>query len=168
MQQEIEVITLDIQGMTCAGCVSSVEKALGGVGGVDLAEVNFALNRALVHYDPEIVNPAKLESAVKSAGFEARRLKDSDDVAEPSEQSEKEYMKFRGKMWLAIMFSVPLVLLAMLPMLGTSLPALFAPETEPLRYGLLQLLLTLPVLWAGRDFYSKGFSTFVHRNPQLP
>jgi Cu+-exporting ATPase len=167
MQQEIEVITLDIQGMTCAGCVSSVEKALGGVGGVDLAEVNFALNRAFVHYDPEIVNPAKLESAVESAGFEARRLKDSDDVAEPSEQSEKEYMKFRGKMWLAIMFSVPLVLLAMLPMLGTSLPALFAPETEPLRYGLLQLLLTLPVLWAGRDFYSKGFSTFVHRNPNM-
>ena len=69
-------------------------------------------------------------------------------------------MKFRGKMWLAIMFSVPLVLLAMGPMLGTSLPALFAPETEPLRYGLLQLLLTLPVLWAGRDFYSKGFYYF--------
>ena len=88
MQQEIEVITLDIQGMTCAGCVSSVEKALGGVDGVDLAEVNFALNRASVHYDPEIANPAKLESAVESAGFEARRLKDSDDVAEPSEQSE--------------------------------------------------------------------------------
>ena len=167
MQQEIEVITLDIQGMTCAGCVSSVEKALGGVGGVDLAEVNFALNRAFVHYDPEIVNPTKLESAVESAGFEARRLKDPDDVAEPSEQSEQDYMKFRGKMWLAIVFSVPLVLLAMLPMLGTSLPALFAPETEPLRYGLLQLLLTLPVLWAGRDFYSKGFSTFVHRNPNM-
>ncbi|MDE0793724.1 MAG: heavy metal translocating P-type ATPase, partial [SAR324 cluster bacterium] len=167
MQQEIEVITLDIQGMTCAGCVSSVEKALGGVDGVDLAEVNFALNRASVHYDPEIANPAKLESAVESAGFEARRLKDSDDVAEPSEQSEQEYMKFRGKMWLAIMFSVPLVLLAMGPMLGMSLPALFAPDTEPLHYGLLQLLLTLPILWAGRDFYSKGFSTFVHRNPNM-
>jgi copper chaperone CopZ len=30
--------------MTCAGCVNSVEKALGNVAGVDLAEVNFALN----------------------------------------------------------------------------------------------------------------------------
>jgi len=48
MEQEIEVIKLDIQGMTCAGCVSSVEKALGGVDGVELAEVNFALNRASV------------------------------------------------------------------------------------------------------------------------
>jgi Cu+-exporting ATPase len=167
MEQEIEVIKLDIQGMTCAGCVSSVEKALGGVEGVELAEVNFALNRASVRYDPEIANPSQLESAVDAAGFEAHRLKDSADIPEPSEQSEQEYLKYRRKMWLAIVFSVPLVLLAMGPMLGMTLPALFAPETEPLRYGLIQLLLTLPVLWAGRDFYSKGFSTFVHRNPNM-
>ena len=167
MQPEIEVINLDLQGMTCAGCVSSVEKALGGVDGVELAEVNFALNRASVHYDPEIANPAKLESAVEAAGFEAHRLKDSDDIPEPSEKSEQEYLKFRGKMWLAIVFSVPLVLLAMGPMLGFSFPVWIAPETNPLRSGLIQLLLTLPVLWAGRDFYTKGFSTFVHRNPNM-
>ena len=77
MQPEIEVINLDLQGMTCAGCVSSVEKALGGVDGVELAEVNFALNRASVRYDPEIANPAKLESAVEAAGFEAHRLKEN-------------------------------------------------------------------------------------------
>ncbi|MDC0077891.1 heavy metal translocating P-type ATPase [Deltaproteobacteria bacterium] len=167
MQPEIEVINLDLQGMTCAGCVSSVEKALGGVDGVELAEVNFALNRASVHYDPEIANPAKLESAVEAAGFEAHRLKDSDDNPEPSEKSEQEYLKFRGKMWLAIVFSVPLVLLAMGPMLGFSFPVWIAPETNPLRSGLIQLLLTLPVLWAGRDFYIKGFSTFVNRNPNM-
>jgi Cu+-exporting ATPase len=137
------------------------------VEGVELAEVNFALNRASVRYDPEIANPSQLESAVDAAGFEAHRLKDSADIPEPSEQSEQEYLKYRRKMWLAIVFSVPLVLLAMGPMLGMTLPALFAPETEPLRYGLIQLLLTLPVLWAGRDFYSKGFSTFVHRNPNM-
>ena len=167
MEQEIEVIKLDIQGMTCAGCVSSVEKALGGVDGVELAEVNFALNRAAVHYNPEIANPAKLESAVEAAGFEAHRLKDSADIPEPSEKSEQDYLKFRGKMCLAIVFTVPLVLLAMGPMLGFSFPNWIAPETNPLRYGLIQLLLTLPVLWAGRDFYTKGFSTFVHRNPNM-
>jgi len=167
MQQEIEVIMLDIQGMTCASCVSSVEKALGGVEGVELAEVNFALNRAAVHYNPEIANPSALESAVEDAGFEAHRLKDSDDVVEPSEQSEQEYVKFRDKMCLALVFTVPLVLLAMGPMLGFSLPVWIAPETNPVRYGLLQLLLTLPVLWAGRDFYSKGVPAFLRRNPNM-
>ncbi len=167
MEQAIQIINLDIQGMTCAGCVNSVEKALGNVDGVDLAEVNFALNRAAVHYNPEIANPSVLESAVEEAGFEAQRLKDTEDAPEPSEQSEQEYLKFRSKMWLALGFSVPLVLLAMLPMLGFSLPNWFAPETEPLRYGLIQLLLTLPVLWAGRDFYTKGISTLLHRTPNM-
>jgi len=167
MEQAIQIINLDIQGMTCAGCVNSVEKALGNVDGVDLAEVNFALNRAAVHYNPEIANPSVLESAVEEVGFEAQRLKDTEDAPEPSEQSEEEYLKFRSKMWLALGFSVPLVLLAMGPMLGFSLPNRFAPETEPLRYGLIQLLLTLPVLWAGRDFYTKGISTLLHRTPNM-
>jgi len=167
MEQAIQIINLDIQGMTCAGCVNSVEKALGNVDGVDLAEVNFALNRAAVHYNPEIANPSVLESAVEEAGFKAQRLKDTEDAPEPSEQSEQEYLKFRSKMWVALGFSVPLVLLAMGPMLGFSLPNRFAPETEPLRYGLIQLLLTLPVLWAGRDFYTKGISTLLHRTPNM-
>ena len=71
MGQAIEIINLDIRGMTCAGCVNSVEKALGGVRGVDLAEVNSAMNRASVLYDSEITNPSSLESAVEAAGFEA-------------------------------------------------------------------------------------------------
>ena len=100
MEQETEVINLDIQGMSCASCVNAVEKALGSVEGVELAEVNFALNRAAVHYNPEIANPAKFESAVEAEGFEAHRLKDSDDIPEPSEKSEQDYVKFRGKMCL--------------------------------------------------------------------
>ena len=167
MEQEIEVINLDIQGMSCASCVISVEKALGDVEGVELAEVNFALNRAAVHYNPEIANPSALEASVEAAGFEASRLQDFADAPEPSEQSEQEYVKFRGKMWLALVFTVPLVLLAMGPMLGFSLPLLFSPETNPLRYGLIQLLLTLPVLWAGREFYSKGVPAFLRRKPNM-
>ena len=63
MGQAIEIINLDIRDMTCAGCVTSVEKALGGVSGVDLAKVNFTMNRASVHYDSEITNPYSLPSA---------------------------------------------------------------------------------------------------------
>ena len=69
MEQPLQVINLDIQGMTCAGCVNSVEKALGNVNGVDSAEVNFALNRASVHFNPEFANSSQLLSAVENAGF---------------------------------------------------------------------------------------------------
>ena len=167
MEQDSQIINLDIHGMTCAGCVSSVEKALGKVDGVDLAEVNFALNRASVHYNPEFANSSALVSAVEAAGFTAKRLKENEDVPEPSEQSEEEYLKLHSRMKMALGFSVPLVLLAMAPMLGIPLPGWLAPETEPMNYGMIQLLLTLPVLWAGRDFYTKGFATFFRRNPNM-
>ena len=167
MEQGIEIIKLDIKGMTCAGCVSSVEKALVGVDGVFFAEVNFTLNRASVSYDPEIANTSKFESAIESVGFESQRLNDLDNTPEPSERSKKEYLKLRRQMSLAITFSIPLVLLAMGPMLGMRLPDLFTPAKEPLRYGMIQLLLTLPVLWAGRDFYSKGLFSIYHLNPNM-
>ena len=167
MDQPIHVINLYIQGMTCAGCVNSVEKALGNVNGVGSAEVNFALNRASVHYNPEFANSSQLVSAVEAAGFNARRLKENDDFAELSEQSEEEYLKLLGRMKFALGFSVPLVLLAMSPMLGVALPVLIAPETEPLNYGMIQLILALPVMWAGRDFYTKGFAAFFCRSPNM-
>ena len=88
MEQPLQVINLNIQGMTCAGCVSSVEKAFANVDGVDLAQVNFALNRASVRYNPEFANSSQLVSAVEAAGFNARRLKENDDFVELSEQSE--------------------------------------------------------------------------------
>jgi len=52
-------------------------------------------------------------------------------------------------------------------MLGFSLPVLLSPETEPLNYGMIQLLLVLPVLWAGRDFYTKGVFAFFNWNPNM-
>ena len=50
---------------------------------------------------------------------------------------------------------------------AADLPDLRSPAKEPLRYGMIQLLLTLPVLWAGRDFYSKGLFTIYHLNPNM-
>ena len=91
MEQGIEIIKLDIKGMTCAGCVNSVEKALVGVDGVFFAEVNFTLNRASVSYDPDIANTSKFESAIESVGVESQRLNDLDNTPEPSERSKKEY-----------------------------------------------------------------------------
>ena len=167
MEQPLQVINLDIQGMTCAGCVSSVEKALGNVNGVFSAEVNFALNRASVHFNPVFVNSSQLLSAVEDAGFNARRLKANYDYAEVYDNSEEEYLRLISRMKFALGFSVPLVLLAMAPMLGLSLPVLLSPKTEPLNYGILQLLLVLPVLWAGRDFYTKGFFAFLRRSPNM-
>ena len=67
-------------GMSCAGCVSTVEGALAGVPGVTEVSVNFADHSALVkgHADPEL-----LKQAVIAAGYDAAVM---EGLENPEEQ----------------------------------------------------------------------------------
>ncbi len=65
-------IRLSVSGMSCAGCVRTVENALQGVPGVAVATVNFAEHTALVRGG---VSADALVQAVKDAGYEAAELK---------------------------------------------------------------------------------------------
>lgn len=67
---ERKIAELKIAGMVCAACSSAIEKALGNLEGVYRAQVNLATEYASVEYDPEKVNLADLEKAVKDAGYE--------------------------------------------------------------------------------------------------
>ena len=66
----METSTLNIHGMTCNGCVASVTRVLTALGGVDGVEVSLAAGRATVRFDPSLIDVGRLESAVRSAGFE--------------------------------------------------------------------------------------------------
>lgn len=61
--------TLQITGMTCAACANRIEKGLNKLEGVDGANVNFALERASVTYDPERIGPGDLEATIQKLGY---------------------------------------------------------------------------------------------------
>ena len=63
--------TLKIEGMTCGGCVRSVEKALVGVSGLKSAKVDLANGEALVETESG-ADPARFLIAVEDAGYDAR------------------------------------------------------------------------------------------------
>ncbi|MGZ5257090.1 MAG: heavy-metal-associated domain-containing protein [Burkholderiales bacterium] len=63
-------ITMGIKGMTCGGCVASVQRVLKQLDGVDKVNVSLQQQRATVDYAPERVDPARMRSAVEGAGFE--------------------------------------------------------------------------------------------------
>jgi Cu+-exporting ATPase len=64
--------TLSIDGMHCAACVSSVERALGKVAGVASASVNLTTQAAVVEFDPQVADAGELTRAVERAGYKAR------------------------------------------------------------------------------------------------
>ncbi|WP_314377740.1 heavy-metal-associated domain-containing protein [Neisseria elongata] len=67
----METLTLNIEGMTCGGCVKSVTRILEGVEGVAKAEVSLEGKSALIEFDPAKTDPAALIEAVEDGGFDA-------------------------------------------------------------------------------------------------
>ena len=158
---------LRVGGLRCVGCVSAVEKALQALPGVEDVQVNLTLGRAKVHYAPESVGPNGLVDAIRNAGYEAERLTDEAPEEDPVDLGEQEYHALRNNTLLALSFAVPVVVLAMLPMVGVSFPEMLSPQANPQTWGGLQLLLTLPVLWAGRSFFTRGWQSLRHRAPTM-
>jgi Cu+-exporting ATPase len=118
-------IELDIDGMTCAGCASRVEKALAGVAGVSAARVNLALERARVEGD---VASEDLVDAVARAGYAAWRHDDVDPEARAARDRAEDRQAW---LWLsvAVLLTLPFMIQMGLMMsgLGTFLPVWLEP-----------------------------------------
>ena len=138
-------VTLAIDGMTCASCVSRVEKALLRVPGVLRAEVNLATESASVTLATRHIDEAALVAAVERAGYVARpRHADSGADAGTASRRASEWWPVA----LAAALSAPLVL----PMIGL----LFGQHW--MLPGWIQLALATPVqFWLGARFYRAGW-----------
>ncbi|MEZ5649617.1 MAG: heavy metal-associated domain-containing protein [Burkholderiaceae bacterium] len=67
----MQTIELDVQGMTCGGCVASVKRLLSAVPGVSKAEVSLEKHAAVVTYDESATRPEALVAAVEDGGYDA-------------------------------------------------------------------------------------------------
>ncbi|MDH4263524.1 MAG: heavy metal translocating P-type ATPase [Spirochaetia bacterium] len=62
--------SIDIIGMSCANCASTIEKGLSSIDGVDLASVNFASEKAKIVFDENKVKLSELEEKIKELGYD--------------------------------------------------------------------------------------------------
>jgi copper ion binding protein len=66
-------LEIKVEGMTCQGCVRTIENKLASVKGVDYAHVNLGAGKATVEYDDASAEPEDLIKAVQQVGFQASR-----------------------------------------------------------------------------------------------
>ncbi len=76
-----EESTLQISGMTCTACAASIEKGISKIDGVEQANVNFALERTTVVYDPNKTNVEEFKEKVKDLGYEVIQQKTEFDIS---------------------------------------------------------------------------------------
>jgi len=74
---EKKTVNINIEGMTCNGCVQKVESTLKKVEGVSETSVKLASNSATVTYDVDKTNENSLTKAVNSTGFKAVSVKEA-------------------------------------------------------------------------------------------
>ena len=147
----VEKVFLPIQGMTCAACVTKVEKTLRSVKGVTRASVNFATERASVEYLPEEVTLRDLKKVVRDAGYEVLEVEEEDIVERERIAREAELSRLKWKFVTGLVLLIPILLFmwgaSFLEKIGLSRKITF----------FLQFLLATPVqFWVGRQFYA-GF-----------
>lgn len=61
--------SLQLTGMTCAACANRIEKGLSKMEGVQEANVNFALEKASVTFDPNVVTVQQMEEKIEKLGY---------------------------------------------------------------------------------------------------
>ena len=161
-------VTIPIGGMTCAACAKRIEKALGKLDGVSGASVNYATEKATVAYDPRKLKLTQLRQAIEKAGYRVLEIRRQGSVDEDGLRKEKEIRTSWRKFTVAAIFGVPLFYLAMGPMmLGLPVPRAVDPALFPLKFALLQMLLTLPIVLVGYRFYTVGFRAFFQGSPNM-
>ena len=67
----METVTIKIAGMTCGGCVASVQRVVKTVPGVQSVDVSLETGEAVVTYDGAKTSPAAFKTAIEVAGFDA-------------------------------------------------------------------------------------------------
>jgi Cu+-exporting ATPase len=153
-------VRLSIGGMSCAGCVASVEKALQGVSGVEEASVNFADHTATVKAS-EKTDVATLIKAVVDAGYEAAELQGAEDASEKAAAEREEYRSRLRQALVAGVVGAPLVLSGWLGYM----PPL---DGEGWWFWLATGLATLGVMWySGGRFYRGAWKSFLNHNANM-
>ncbi len=156
-----ERVDLKISGMTCAACAARVEKALGGVEGVFRANVNFAVEKATVEYNPAQTGLEDLKRVVEEAGYRAAEGDKRFDVDKEKLERERETRRQLYLLTLSALLSLPL--------LAVMFAELFKFHLPPILHNkVFQFALATPVQFiAGYQFYRGAYKSLRHGSANM-
>ena len=162
----------NVTGMSCAACSARVEKAVNAVPGVTSCSVSLLTNSMGVE---GTASQADIISAVEKAGYGAS-LKGASkkggnsysDVLAANEDSlkDRETPILRKRLFISLGFLLVLMYFSMgHMMLGLPLPAFF--EGNHIAVGIVEMLLAAIVMVINQKFFISGFSSLIHKAPNM-
>ncbi|MEJ9230335.1 heavy metal translocating P-type ATPase [Peribacillus butanolivorans] len=157
-----EKAEFDISGMTCAACANKIEKRLNKLNGVQTATVNFALESALVEYNPDEVSVPDMKEVIKKLGYRLEQKQEAE--GEKVDHRQKEIEKQKGKFIFSAILSIPLLWAMVSHFKFTSfiwLPEMFMNPW-------VQLALATPVQFlVGSQFYVGAYKALRNKSANM-
>lgn len=154
-----------VEGMTCASCVQAVERVTKKLDGVKDVSVNLTTEKMHIVFDQKVLSTIDIKKAVEDTGYKLVDITKSDD-----KHQEKKQLEIK-KLWVrfiqSLIFTIPLLYIAMGHMVGLYLPEIIDPHMNDLWFALTQLVLTTPVMLVGYSYFKVGFKTLIKRHPNM-
>lgn len=148
--------TFPVLQMSCASCAISAESIVKGLNGVNNASVNFATATLSVEYQPDVITPEQIRTAVQDGGYDLLIEDDKDTAADALEDMHiKKFNVLKKKTIFAVIFSLPVVIIGMFFM---DIP--YANE-------IMWVLSTPVIFWLGRDFFINAWKQAKHRSANM-
>ncbi len=149
-----------VSGMSCAACVTHVEKAVNGVDGAKNVSVSLLTNSMTVECDDNLCN--KVISAVEKAGYSATLDQGSDIFAE----NKKETKKLTKRLVWSLCLLLPLMYVSMGHMMW-SFPLPEFISGSPIAIALIQLVFTTAVMVINKKFFINGTKSLFKGSPNM-
>ncbi|USK54585.1 heavy metal translocating P-type ATPase [Cytobacillus solani] len=158
-----EKVELVLTGMTCAACATRIEKGLNKMDGIISANVNLALEKAAVEFNPSIVSPAEMTQKVEKLGYGAS-VKSEDNEKETVDHRLKEIEKQQGKFIFSLILSLPLLW----AMAGHFSFTSFIYVPEAFMNPWVQMALATPVqFYIGKQFYVGAYKALRNKSANM-
>lgn len=151
--------------MTCAACSAHVEKAVKGVDGVQSVSVNLLMNNMVVAYENQ-ATPQSICQAVEAAGYGAAPAGTESKEKASGDFEDHETPKLRRRLIASLGLLLPLMYVSM----GHLMWGWYVPEdlaANPWAIALYQLILTGFVMVINQKFFISGFTSLLHRAPNM-
>ena len=166
----------NVTGMTCAACQANVTRCVQKLDGVEKVNVNLLSGQMTVDYDETKLDSAAIAQAVEGIGYGASPADAVPDAKgggfriewegrQRRAQEERRSMKVR--LISSVILLVPLMYVAMGPMIGLPVPGILTGMENAMISALTQLILTVPILVLNRKFYKVGLKALVKRAPNM-
>ncbi len=158
-----------VSGMTCSACSAHVEKAVNALECVKTASVSLLTNSMQVEYQEGQENAAEVIRAVEKAGYGAAQegTQDAKPMPQRADTGRTEQQETKRRIIVSVIFLALLMVLSMGHMVGLPLPSFLNGTENVIAFLMTQLLLTLPVVFINRKFFTVGFRRLLQGAPNM-